>query len=200
MKRIVLSTRNRDKIREIQRIMAELPVELVSISNFANTSEVDEDGDTLEANALKKARYACQVTGLPALADDTGLEVDALDGAPGVYSSRYAGEDVTYEDNNNKLMKDMQDIPAEKRSARFRCVVAYVDGNEEKVLDGTCEGEILTACSGDKGFGYDPLFFIPQKGKTFAEMDDLEKNEISHRGEAFMRMTEYLKKKFRMYD
>lgn len=193
----VLATHNQDKVREIRQIMKHVPVELLPISQFPGTTEAIENGDTLLANAMIKAEQAFRETGLPAIADDTGLEVDFLDGAPGVYSSRFAGEDVTYDDNNNKLLELMAGVPAEKRTARFRCVVAFTNGTESFWADGVCEGIILTEKKGDQGFGYDPLFYVPLLDKTFAEADKEEKNSVSHRGIAFRNMAELLEKKLK---
>ena len=178
--------------------MQHVPVDLLPLSTFPNTTEAVEDGDTLLANAIIKAELAFRETGLPSIADDSGLEVDFLDGAPGVYSSRFAGENVTYQDNNEKLLKLMQGVPEEKRTARFRCVVALVDGKSEPVwTDGVCEGHILELLQGSKGFGYDPLFYVKELQKTFAEADATEKNAISHRGQAFRNMAAILEKKLK---
>ena len=194
----VLATHNQDKIKEIRHIMQHVPVELLPISSFPNTTEAVEDGDTLLANAIIKAELAFRETGLPSIADDSGLEVDFLDGAPGVYSSRFAGENVTYQDNNEKLLKLMAGVPEAKRTARFRCVVALVDGKSDPVwTDGVCEGHILEHLQGSKGFGYDPLFYVTDLNKTFAEADAAEKNAISHRGQAFRNMAAILEKKLK---
>jgi len=194
--RLNLATRNPDKIKEIRVILNNPRWDLVSLLDFPEMGEIIEDGDTLEANALKKAKESFQWTQIPSIADDTGLEVDYLDGAPGVWSSRFAGEDASYSDNCEKLLRLMKGICAEKRTARFRCVVAYADSNEEFTVEGICEGTILNACRGEGGFGYDPLFFLPGIGKTFAELGTEAKNRISHRGIAFRKMAEKLKEKF----
>ena len=191
--RFVLATFNVDKLREIQSIWRDKGWDLVSLKSYPNATPVPETGDTFQDNALIKARAAFQVTGLPSIADDSGLEVDYLDGRPGVYSSRFAGEDVTYRDNNEKLLRLMSDVPESKRTARFRCVVALVDEASEHWVEGTCEGLILFDYRGTEGFGYDPLFFVPEKGKTFAEMTGPEKHAISHRGQAFRRMAEFIR-------
>ena len=190
----VIATRNPDKVREIRDIMMNNSWEWFSLLDFPALAEVVEDGETLEANALKKAQASFQFTHIPSIADDTGLEVDHLNGAPGVRSSRFAGDNVSYRENNEKLLHLLKDVPQEKRKARFRCVVAFVNGKEEKWVEGVCEGMILTQYRGEGGFGYDPLFYVPEKGKTFAEMSPEEKNEISHRGKAFRQMAEWLKK------
>ncbi len=192
-RQFVLATFNADKLLEIQAIWRDEGLDLVSLMSYPNATSVPETGDTFQENALIKARAAFQLTGLPSVADDSGLEVDCLDGQPGVYSSRFAGEDVTYRDNNEKLLSMMQDVPASERTARFRCVVALVDEASEHWVEGTCEGCILFDYRGTDGFGYDPLFFVPEKGKTFAEMTGAEKHEISHRGQAFWKMAEFVR-------
>ena len=184
-RRVVLATRNLDKVAEIREILKGEPLELLYLADFPGTEQIEENGETFMANARKKAQACFRATGMVSLADDSGLEVDVLGGAPGILSSRFAGEGATYRDNNEKLLHFMKDIPKEKRSARFRCVVVLVDGSEDKWAEGTCEGMILSEYRGDKGFGYDPLFYVPEAKKTFAEMSRDEKNRISHRGKAF---------------
>jgi XTP/dITP diphosphohydrolase len=193
--RLNLATKNPDKVEEIRIILDDLQVGLVSLLDFPEMPDIIEDGNTLEANALKKAREAFQWAQIPSIADDTGLEVDALDGAPGVLSSRFSGEDATYRENCEKLLDVMQGIPDEDRNARFRCVVAYADSSEEFTVEGICEGMILDSFRGENGFGYDPLFYLLDKGKTFAELSAEEKNVISHRGIAFRKMAEKLREK-----
>ena len=193
MKRtILLATKNKDKVTELKQLLGDLPIELVSASDMDHIPTVEEDQETLQGNALKKAREYAMAAGLPALADDTGLEVDALNGEPGVNSARFSGPDATYAGNVRKLLNEMQDVPEQKRAARFRTVIAFVDGDTEHTVDGLCEGTILDHTSGDKGFGYDPVFYYPPLGKTFAEMDTEEKNEISHRGRALVKIKEFL--------
>jgi XTP/dITP diphosphohydrolase len=195
--KIVLATANADKVRELRHALDGLPVEILTREDYPGIPEVVEDGATLEDNALKKARVLCAATGLPAVADDTGLEVDALDGAPGVYSSRFAGPDVTYEENVRELLRRMEGIPAGKRTARFRCVIALVETNGAEVLvEGICEGMILDEPRGTGGFGYDPVFLVPSRERTFAELTVEEKNEISHRGLAMARMRRVLSERF----
>lgn len=197
---LVLATNNRDKIKEIKYLLEDLPVTILTADDFLEFPDIEETGVTLEENALLKATGIAKFCDLPALADDSGLEVDALDGAPGVYSSRYAGEDVTYEDNNRKLINELQGVPHEKRSARFRCVIAidWNDGTTDTV-EGAAEGYITGELSGDKGFGYDPVFYYPPSDKRFSEMTVEEKNMISHRGlalqEARTKIIERLNKK-----
>ncbi len=180
---LVLATNNQDKIREIRHALEDLPVTILASDDFLDFPDPHETGATLAENAILKAREICEFTGLPALADDTGLEVDALNGAPGVYSSRYAGDDVTYRDNYTKLLREMEGVPADKRTARFRCVVAIAwTPDDIQTVEGIAEGRITEDISGDKGFGYDPVFFSTALGKRFAEMTVEEKNSVSHRG------------------
>jgi XTP/dITP diphosphohydrolase len=195
VKRFVLATRNTDKVSEIQKIM-NLSISLVGIGSFPEAGVVIEDGQTLHENALKKARAAFTVTGLPSIADDTGLEVDVLNGQPGVLSSRFAGEHVTYADNNRKLLRMLQGVPEQKRTARFRCVTCLVDGNHIHYEEGISEGIIILELRGKGGFGYDPLFFVPELNKTFAELSVQEKNAYSHRGKAFRAMAAYMQKRY----
>ncbi|MFA5858712.1 MAG: XTP/dITP diphosphatase [Elusimicrobiota bacterium] len=183
MKTIVIATRNKDKLVEINRILSGLPFEIKSALDFPNIPEVVEDGDTLEANAIKKAQVVHEHTGLISLADDTGLEVELLNGAPGVYSSRFAGSNATYEDNVRKLLDVMKSASIDERGARFRCVIAIAGYKSEPVIvDGICPGYISSSPRGNQGFGYDPVFYLPQYDKTYAELGLDEKNRISHRG------------------
>ena len=186
---LVLATNNDDKIKEIKYLLEDLPVTIFSRSDFLEFPDVEETGQTLKENALLKAKAVAEFCDMPALADDTGLEVDALDGAPGIYSARYAGDNVSYADNVNKLIKEMKNVPQEKRSARFRCVIAidWNDGNIETV-EGLCEGFITEDIQGDRGFGYDPVFYYPPKDKRFSQMTIEEKNMVSHRGLALQNM------------
>jgi XTP/dITP diphosphohydrolase len=196
MSKLVLATRNRHKLREISAIMKEAgaPVELVGLSNFPGAPDVDETGETLEENAMLKAHSGAVHSGLPAAADDTGLFVDALGGAPGVFSARYSGEDSTYESNNRKLLAALAGVPAGKRTARFACVVAYaVPGAVPVVFRGELPGWIIEAPRGASGFGYDPLFVPADSELTLAEMGEEEKNRISHRHRAFRQLAEFLK-------
>jgi XTP/dITP diphosphohydrolase len=166
-----------------------------NLSDFDRVEEPEETEDSFEGNALLKARYYCGHFGIPCVADDSGLVVDALDGAPGVYSARYAGEECTYDDNNQKLLHSLESISADERSARFVCVAAFVDGNgAEHVERGTVDGTIALACRGEQGFGYDPLFIPKGIDRTYAEMTPEEKHMNSHRGRAFEKMGHYLEK------
>ncbi|MDB4979712.1 MAG: XTP/dITP diphosphatase [Myxococcales bacterium] len=188
--RVVVATRNRGKLRELLPLLAEsgLDLELVTIDELAPAVELREDELTFEGNALAKARQAAAATGLPALADDSGLEVDALAGAPGVFSARYAGMGAADAANNAKLLEALRDVPAVRRVARYRCVAAYVDPARGLELwrAGACEGRLLEAPRGEGGFGYDPLFLVaPDLTRTMAEIPLDEKNRISHRAAAF---------------
>ena len=184
MNKIVAGTRNAGKVREIRQALADLLFEVGGIPD-EGLADVEETGVTFSENAILKARYYAQHTGEYCLADDSGLEVDALDGAPGVYSARYSGEGATDAANNQKLLLALQDVPPEKRTARFRSVLALAGPDGSLLLaDGTCEGVILAEPKGDGGFGYDPLFWMPDQQKTLAEMTVQQKNAISHRGNA----------------
>lgn len=191
---VLLATHNADKVKEISLFLQGLAIELLSAKGFPHIPQVEEDEPTLVGNALKKARTLAQATGLMTLADDTGLEVDALHGAPGVYSSRYAGENVTYSQNVDKLLADLHGVPLAERTARFRCVIAIANGELIQTVEGVCEGLILQARRGEGGFGYDPVFYVPSAGVTFSEMDLAEKNKISHRGLALVQARKVLER------
>ena len=181
--KILIASRNAHKIQEIREIFDLPGVEWVSTADIPGLPDVEEDGDTFEANALKKAVELARATGLWALADDSGLEVAALDNAPGVFSARYAGEPSNHANNNAKLLRELADKP--DRSARFRCVVALSDpSGRVETVSGSCPGRIIEALRGTKGFGYDPLFVPEGHAQTFAEMGSELKNRLSHRGRA----------------
>jgi XTP/dITP diphosphohydrolase len=185
--RLVLATRNEDKVREIREALDGLPVGLMSLIDLPEIGEIEETGDTLEENALLKAETVSAATGLPALADDTGLEVEALDGRPGVRSSRYAGENATYEDNVRKLLEEMKGVPPARRAASFRTVIALAfPGGGSRTVEGYCKGSIETQARGENGFGYDPVFTPQHSRFTFAELTLAQKNAISHRGRALV--------------
>jgi XTP/dITP diphosphohydrolase len=185
---LVLATNNRDKVTEIRHLLEDLPVTILTKDDFLEFPDPEETGSTLEENAILKAKAISEFTGLPALADDSGLEVDALNGAPGIFSSRYAGPDVTYRDNYTKLLADLTGVPLAKRTARFRCVIAIAWTSEKiETVEGMVEGLISEEIAGDKGFGYDPVFFYPPTKKRFSEMTLEEKNRISHRGLALQK-------------
>lgn len=195
MKTLVLASRNEGKIEELRATLAPLNINLTSALEYPELKEVTEDRDTLEGNAIKKAQYVYQQTGLPALADDTGLEVDALDGRPGVYSARYAGETASAQDNIEKLLVDLAGVERADRTARFRTVLSLFTDAGAETFEGVCEGEILKTPSGSKGFGYDPVFRPLAYEKTFAELDANVKNHISHRGKAIQLFYDWIKEK-----
>lgn len=188
--KIVLATRNSGKLREIKSILSKVgDYEFLSILDFSDIPEIEEDRLTYAGNAIKKASTIVKLKGIPTLADDSGLEVDALDGAPGVRSARFAGENASDEDNNKKLLKMLEDVPEDKRTARFQCAMALVKPSDWiEVTTGTYEGVIISEPRGNSGFGYDPIFYVPHLGKTFAELTRDEKNQISHRRIALQRM------------
>lgn len=184
MKPLLVATGNAGKLKEIEAILGH-DVPLRALADFPDAHEVVEDGETFVANAIKKASEMCDFTGLITLADDSGLEVDALDGAPGIYSARFAGPMATDADNNRKLLKLLADVPDDQLQARFRCTIAIVTPEGEiKTASDAWEGHIVREPRGEHGFGYDPLFFSPEHGTTSAELDRAEKNRASHRGKA----------------
>ena len=193
IRELVLATRNRHKVEELLALLGDLGITIHTLDEFPDTPDVVEDGDTCEANAVKKARVIAEFTGLPAVADDTGLEVDALGGRPGAYAARYAGEDATYEDNCRKLLRELMGVPCEQRTARFLTVAAIaLPSDGIRVAQGTLEGVIAEEASGTLGFGYDPVFLIPELGKTLAQLSADHKNTISHRAKAFAKVREIL--------
>jgi len=188
--KIVLASGNASKLREIQAVLDLQRYQLLTQSEF-NVSDVPETGTTFVENAIIKARHAAQLTGLPALADDSGIEVDALQGAPGVYSARYAGEHGADNANNTKLLSEMKNVAEENRGARFQCVIVFMRHARDPmpiICEGTWEGKILYELSGPNGFGYDPLFYVPTHGCSSAELDPAEKNRISHRAQALRKL------------
>lgn len=191
---IVLATRNKKKIEEIRRITADLPITILSLENYPDCPETVEDRETFEGNATKKAVEVCQCTGKTALADDSGLEVDALNGAPGVYSARYAGSGANDVKNNEKLLAELRNMPLDKRSAQFVCCMALVfpDGTV-KTFFGFVKGHIGLEVKGKTGFGYDPVFIPEGFDKTFAEMTAGEKDRLSHRGKALENIRNFLR-------
>lgn len=190
-KELFLASGNPHKIEELQQILKPLGIRLKSTQDIPDAPEVEEDQPDLKGNAFKKARFWYEKTGFPSIADDTGLEVEALGGAPGVYSARYAGVDATYQDNVNKLLRELEG--EQNRKAQFRTVIAYVSDEDEYFFEGACRGKILTEQRGEKGFGYDPVFQPAGYDKTFAELHSKEKNKISHRGKALEKFLEFLK-------
>jgi XTP/dITP diphosphohydrolase len=191
---ILLATRNPDKVRELAVLLGDLGIRIRTLADFPAAPEVEEDGATCEANALKKAREIASATGIPSVADDTGLEVDALGGRPGVYAARYAGESATYVDNCRKLLKELDGVPPVRRTARFRTVAALATpAGYCHVATGALVGAIAEGFIGTQGFGYDPVFFVPELGRTLAELTSEEKNRISHRAKAFRSMADILR-------
>ena len=191
--KICAATGNAGKLRELRRILEAQGHEVVSQKELGITIEPDETGTTFEANALIKAETICKASGLPTIADDSGLCVDALDGAPGVYSARYCGHHGDDEANNDKLLEELKDVPDEKRTARYACAMALCrPGREPLIARGTCEGRILRERRGEGGFGYDPLFLSADFDKTFAEATMEEKNAVSHRARAIKALLELM--------
>jgi XTP/dITP diphosphohydrolase len=183
--RLLVATRNPGKLREYEELLAGLPVELTYLESEGIDEDVDETGSSFAENAVLKARQYALISGLLTLADDSGLEVDALGGEPGVHSARYAGPGATDEDRYRLLLERMRDVPQGERSARFRCVIAVAEpGGETYTAEGICEGVIGYAPQGEFGFGYDPVFYMPQRGKTMAQLPPEEKNHVSHRARA----------------
>ncbi|QDS35148.1 XTP/dITP diphosphatase [Brevibacillus brevis] len=193
-KKVVLATRNQGKVKEFNRLFADAGWEGISLTEFDGVPEVVEDKDTFEGNALKKAIEISTYLKMPALGDDSGLEVDALEGRPGVYSARFAGEEATDEQNWRKLLKELEEVSTQERTARFRCTLALVIPGEEPIIaTGACEGVIAREPKGTNGFGYDPVFYIPSMDKMMAELMPEEKNQISHRARAMQQLLEIIK-------
>lgn len=195
--KVLLASRNPNKLREIREKVASLDIQIVTPDDFPGLPEVEEDGETLEENASKKARILHELTHLPTIADDTGLEVDALGGQPGVFSARYAGPYATYRENVLKLIEEMKGIPIEQRQAVFRCVIAYTYDGGTELFEGRVDGLISIEPAGESGFGYDPVFYVPEYGKTFAQLTLERKNEISHRGRAIDAWVEFMQRQTR---
>ncbi|MBO5609316.1 MAG: XTP/dITP diphosphatase [Eubacterium sp.] len=196
MDKLIFATGNMNKLREIKQILAGLDYEILSMKEAGVDIDIVEDGKTFEENALIKARAVCKASGHLALADDSGLEVDALGKEPGIYSARYMGEDTSYDIKNQNIIDRLSGVPDEERTARFVCAMAAVfpDGTE-KTFVRTMEGRIGYEIAGENGFGYDPIFFLPEYGKTSAEISPEEKNAISHRGKALRDLAKYLETK-----
>ena len=191
--KLIFATGNENKMREIREILAGRGYEILSMKEAGIDVDVVEDGKTFAENALIKARAISKIAGELVLADDSGLEIDALGGEPGIYSARYMGHETSYTEKNNNLISRLEGVPDEKRTARFVCAMAAVfpDGREETVV-GTMEGRIGYEIAGENGFGYDPIFYLPEYGKTSAEISPEEKNDISHRGKALRAIAELL--------
>ncbi|MBQ9764737.1 MAG: XTP/dITP diphosphatase [Lachnospiraceae bacterium] len=195
MKRIIFATSNEGKMKEIRMILADMDVEIVSLKEAGIQADIIEDGTTFEENAIIKATEIHKLTGEWVLADDSGLEVDYLDKAPGIYSARFMGEDTSYHIKNNEIIKRLENAKDEERSARFVCVIAAViDNGEVMTTRATIEGRIGYKEEGDNGFGYDPIMYLPEYGTTTAGLSPEQKNEISHRGKALRLMKEKLEK------
>jgi XTP/dITP diphosphohydrolase len=193
---LVLATRNRYKGEELAALLGDLGIRIRTLDEFPQAPNVVEDGITCEANAVKKARAIADATGLPAVADDTGLEVDALGGHPGVFAARYAGDGATFEDNWRKLLRELEGVPSERRTARFVTVAAMaIPAGGIQVAQGVLEGLIAETPSGTQGFGYDPIFLVPELGKTLAQLSADQKNRISHRAKAFMKVREIIRER-----
>lgn len=193
--RIVLATGNQGKVRELSSLLAELDIEIVPQSKFG-VPEAEETGLTFVENAIIKARNAAAHTGLPAIADDSGLEVDYLKGAPGIHSSRFAGSEANDHDNVDKLLTKLKDVPEAERSARFQCLLVFMAHEKDPtpmICQGTWEGRILYQRQGDGGFGYDPVFYVPSHDYASAELEPEVKNRLSHRGQALRQLLEAIK-------
>jgi XTP/dITP diphosphohydrolase len=190
IEKLVLASGNQGKLREFSQLFADKNIQVIPQNEF-DIIEAEETGLSFVENAILKARNACKFSGLPALADDSGLEVDALQGAPGIYSARYAGSDASDKENYLKLLGALKDVPEEKRSARFQCVLVYMRHENDptpQVFQGSWEGQILTKPSGAEGFGYDPVFFVPSENCSSAELSKERKNALSHRGQAIQEL------------
>ena len=198
MKKIIFATGNEDKMKEIRRILADPSLEILSLKDAGIHADIDENGKSFEENAMIKAEAISKMTGEIVLADDSGLEIDYLNKEPGIYSARYMGEDTSYDIKNQALIDRLEGVPDEKRTARFVCAIAAAlpDGSTE-VVRGTMEGRIGYEITGENGFGYDPIFYVPEYGCTTAEMTPELKNELSHRGKALRAMKKILEEKFR---
>lgn len=194
METVIIASGNQGKLKEFKELMKELPVEVKSLKDFPEVADIVEDGVSFVENAYIKAKAVFDATGCLSIADDSGLEVDALNGAPGIYSARYAGEGKDDQANNEKLLQELNEVPKEKRGAQFHCAIVAIDQKGKRYdAEGIVRGEILRAPQGKNGFGYDPLFYIEEFGRTTAELSMDEKNKISHRGKAVRQIVEILK-------
>ena len=195
MKTVILATNNKNKLKEIRQMLSDSDIQVTSIKETGIVKDVEETGNSFKENALIKAKEICSMTGEPVLADDSGLEVDFLDGAPGIYSSRFMGEDTPYEEKNKAIIEKLKGVPKEKRGAAFRCVMALVfpDGREF-FTEGKMAGIIAEEPKGENGFGYDPIVYLPDYERTSAQLLPEEKNAISHRGQALRKMVEIIRR------
>ncbi len=198
MKELIVASRNKGKVGEIKALLADLGFKVTSLLEHPNLPDVVEDGLTYKANALKKAREIAKLTGKMTMSDDSGIEVKVLNNAPGIYSARFAGEGKTEKQKNQKLFRMLKNVPMSKRQARYRCVIALVDGKGRELgtVEGTCSGLIATKERGSNGFGFDPLFFVPRYKKTFGELDPSIKAKISHRARALKKFRRLLENTF----
>ena len=195
METVIIASGNKGKLKEFQTLMEGLDVEVKSLKDFPEIGDIEENGQSFAENAYIKAKAVFDATGCMAIADDSGLEVDALGGAPGIYSARYAGEEKDDEANNQKLLEALEDIEDEKRGAQFHCAIVAIDKDGNRYdAEGIVRGRILRTARGDNGFGYDPLFYVEDYGKTTAELSMKEKNSISHRGQAVCAIVATLQK------
>ena len=195
IEKILVATRNKSKMAELVELLRPLRVTLVSLDDLSIGEEIEETGETFKENAILKAEGYGQLGGLITIADDSGIEVDALGGAPGIYSARYGGEGLTDLDRNNLLLKDVEKVPEQELTARFRCVVAlWIPEDKTVTFEGKIEGMLIRVSSGNNGFGYDPIFFYEPMNKTLADIGPEEKEKISHRGFAVRMAREYLSK------
>ncbi|MCK5215295.1 MAG: XTP/dITP diphosphatase [Candidatus Omnitrophica bacterium] len=188
MKEIIIATKNQGKLREIKELLGEFNIKVTSLADYPDAPDVVEDGKTFSSNAIKKAVTIGKYTGKLVMGEDSGLEIDVLDNQPGIYSARFAGDDATYQKNNEKVLKLLEDVPMAKRQARYRCFAALSDGGKViGVVNGSCAGLIALSTRGENGFGYDPLFIVPRYKKTFGELNPDIKAAISHRFHALQK-------------
>ncbi|MCM3717849.1 XTP/dITP diphosphatase [Fictibacillus phosphorivorans] len=193
--KILIATKNTGKVKEFQAMFKDLGIEVLSLLDIKNSPDVEETGVTFDENAIIKAEAICSMMNIPVIADDSGLEVDALEGRPGVYSARYAGSEKSDEANMDKVLKEMSDVAKPDRTARFVCALAFARPEKKTfVVRGTCEGEILSERRGNEGFGYDPIFYLPQLNCSMAELSKEEKNKISHRAVALKKLKDFISK------
>jgi XTP/dITP diphosphohydrolase len=192
--RILIATKNEGKVDEFRSMFNKSDIEVVSLMDIGELPDVEETGTTFEENAILKAETICSIVNIPVISDDSGLEIDALDGRPGVFSARYAGTHKSDEENMQKVLEEMKEIPGAIRSARFICALALArPGKGTIVVEGVCEGEILEEKRGDKGFGYDPIFYLPHLNRSMAQLTKDEKNQISHRSQAMAKLKQYIR-------
>jgi XTP/dITP diphosphohydrolase len=191
MKQVLIATQNLGKARDFEALLHPRGYEVLTLQDVAKDMDIEETGTTFEENAILKAEAAAEALGMPVIADDSGLEIDALNGEPGVYSARYAGEPKNDDANIDKVLEKLSGIPENERTARFRCVLAVAAPNQKTAtFSGSCEGEILNERRGENGFGYDPIFWVPSEGRAMAELKPEEKAAISHRGNALQKLNQ----------